>query len=106
MIFIPPFQVHGPRGVGGRHKLHLGRVPAHRHVRVRPGAVGDSVEVHGPGRAGARVPAAVRGGGGPTPHPGGHAGVGGAAEGAAHHPGALEAPPGELGENKRNRTHY
>ena len=62
--------VHGPRGAGGRHQLLQGRLPQDRHVRVRPGAVGDRDQVPGH-RHHHAVQAALRGGGVPPPDPGG-----------------------------------
>ena len=35
--------LHGARGAGGRHQLQPRRLFAHRHVRLRPGALGAAV---------------------------------------------------------------
>ena len=52
--------VYGPRGAGGCHQFLPRRLPTHRHVRVRPGALGDCDAVPRY-RAGHALPAALRG---------------------------------------------
>ena len=72
----PP--LHGARSAGGRHHIQPRLLPPHRHVRVRPGAVGAVLAVPRarPCRPACRVHAAIRGGV-QSAHPGANAGEGG-----------------------------
>lgn len=87
--------IHGAGSARGRHRLQPRRLPPHRHVCLRVGPVGVGVALHCPRRSHSRVPVAFRGGGGPTPDPRRHAGVGGAEKGPAGDTRALEATSGE-----------